>query len=282
MTVGVLAHLFGAMPYEQIAPKVASFGFRHVQLALWKAVSDLDFSKPGRLSPGLAQTIGESFHKHGVSISVLGCYLHLFDRREEQRRENIERFKELLRYARYFGAPIVAAETGTYPPGTYTDEDWRVMRSTLEELAEEAERWGVFVGMEAANGHLVGTAKELDQLLNEVPSPNIGVVLDPGNLLHEGNIGSQDEVIKEAFRLLGKRVIACHAKDRKQEPDGSVITAAPGFGEMNYKLYMELLEQIKPHVHIIMEEAKPEIMPQSKSYIETIRREASEKAALLR
>ncbi|MNH33365.1 hypothetical protein D3C79_938730 [compost metagenome] len=44
-----------------------------------------------------------------------------------------------------------------------------------------------------------------------------------------------------------------------------------GFGAMNYELYMKLLNQYKPHVHIIMEEAKEHQMAQAKSYIEEIR-----------
>jgi L-ribulose-5-phosphate 3-epimerase len=271
MSVGVLAHLFGSLPYKELAPKVAEKGFTHVQLALWKAISDIDFSKPGNLSPGLASAIGEQFDRNGVSISVLGCYVHLFDRNEEVRRANVNRFKELLRYAKQFGAPMVAAETGRNEGGDYTDRDWAVMKSTLEELTEEAERWGVYVGLEAAGGHLIGTAPELARMLEEVPSSMVGVVIDPGNLLNESNFARQNEVIEEAFELLGDRIIAAHAKDRILLPDGSLGTTPAGFGEMNYELYMKLLNRYKPHVHIVMEEAKEQQMAHSKSYIEGIR-----------
>ncbi|MNZ69713.1 Xylose isomerase-like TIM barrel [compost metagenome] len=271
MSVGVLAHLFGSLPYKELAPKVAASGFTHVQLALWKAISDIDFSKPGNLSPGLASAVGEQFDKNGVSISVLGCYVHLFDRNEEVRRANVDRFKELLRYAKEFGAPMVAAETGRNEGNDYTDRDWAVMKATLEELVEEAEKRGVFVGLEAANDHLIGTAPELAQMLEEVPSSNIGVVLDPGNLLKADNFARQNEVIEEAFALLGPRIIAAHAKDRIMAEDGSLVTVPAGFGAMNYELYMKLLNQYKPHVHIIMEEAKEHQMAQAKSYIEEIR-----------
>lgn len=271
MSVGVLAHLFGCLPYTELAPKVAENGFTHVQLALWKAISDVDFSKPGSISPGLANAIGEQFDKHGVSISVLGCYVHLYERNEELRRANVNRFKELLRYAKFFGAPMVAAETGRNEGGDYTDRDWSVMKATLEELVEEAEKWGVFVGLEAANGHLVGTAPELARMLAEVPSSNIGVVIDPGNLLTAENFARQDEVIMQAFELLGDRIIAAHAKDRILLENGGLATVTAGLGGMNYELYMKLLNQYKPQVHIIMEEAKEHQMAKSKAYIDEIR-----------
>lgn len=268
MTVGVLAHLFGCLPYRELAEKVGEAGFRHVQLALWKAVRDVDFSRPGMLSPGLAASIAEEFDKRNVRISVLGCYLHMFDRDEERRRVNIARFKELLRYAPLLGCPTVAFETGVNPGGDYTEQDWTTMRETLEELVSEAERWGTFIGLEAANGHLVGTAPQLHRMLEEVSSSSIGVVLDPGNLLNDDNFSRQDEVIEEAFSLLGSRIIACHAKDRLPGPDGRIVTAAAGQGQLNYALYMKLLRQYKPGVDIIMEEASLPDMASVKRFIE--------------
>ncbi len=273
MSVGVLAHLFGSLPYRALAAKVGEYGFKHVQLALWKGISDIDFSQAGKLSPGQAMAIGEEFYKHGSSISVLGCYLHMFDRDPQVRRGNVARFKELLRYARFFGAPMVAFETGRNPDNSYTEQDWTTMRDVLTELAEEAERWGVFVGLEAANDHLVGTARQLHRMLEEVPSTNIGVVLDPGNLLHNENFDNQDAVIEEAFSLLGNRIIAAHAKDRMRGEDGQVVTVPAGFGQMNYALYMKLLEQYKPGVQIVMEEAGPHQMATCKAFIERIRQE---------
>ncbi|WP_173917221.1 sugar phosphate isomerase/epimerase [Halobacillus sp. Marseille-Q1614] len=279
MTVGVLAHLFGKMSYKEIAYKTGAKNFKHVQLALWKAFNDYDFTKPGVLSPGLALDIAEEFDKHKVSISVLACYLHFFHEDEAVRRENLERFKELIRHARFFGAPMVACEVGKVT-NKATGEEWSILREGLEELVEEAEKWGVYIGIEPANEHLIGTAESLSQMLEEVPSPNIGVVLDPGNLVHTNNFSQQDEVIRQAFDLLGERIIACHAKDRIIREDGEIQTVVPGKGDINYELYMELLEQYKPQVQIIMEAAKEHQMLEARSYIEGIREKARWKTSV--
>ncbi|QAS52183.1 sugar phosphate isomerase/epimerase family protein [Halobacillus litoralis] len=280
MSVGVLAHLFGKMSYKELAYKVGEKGFPHVQLALWKAFNDYDFSKPGRLSPRLAEDISEEFDKHDVSISVLACYLHFFHENVDLRRENIDRFKELIRYARFFGAPMVTAEVGKVQSDELTGDEWLIMKTSLEELVEEAEKWGVYIGIEPANDHLIGTAQSLKWMLEEVPSSHIGVVLDPGNLLHENNISHQDNVIKEAFDLLGSRIIAAHAKDRVIGPDGKIETVVPGKGDLNYELYMSLLEQYKPQVSIIMEAAREHQMLEAKSFIEQTREQARMKASV--
>jgi sugar phosphate isomerase/epimerase len=273
MSVGILAHLFGKQPYKQLAQEVSSYGFTHIQLALWKAIDDHDFTKPGKLSPGLVRDIANEFNKQNVSISILACYLHLFDRDEEKRLENIARFKELLRYARSFGTTVVAVEVGKIPNGEFTDNDWLTLKASLKELVIEAEKWGVYIGIEPANEHLIGTAQSLKKLLDEVPSSNIGVVLDPGNLLTKENFHNQNQVIEEAFELLGNRIIACHAKDRKLDDEGQIQTVTPGRGQLNYPLYVKLLNKYKPKCDIILEHTKPDQMVEAKAFIETIRKE---------
>ncbi|MBU9711619.1 sugar phosphate isomerase/epimerase family protein [Evansella tamaricis] len=268
MNVGILAHLFGKMPYKQLAEEVGSSGFKHVQLALWKAVNDYDFSKPGLLNPGLASNIKEEFNKHGVSISILACYLHLYHRDKAILQENTARFKELIRYASLLGAPIVAAEVGK-PTWEVNDEDWKTLIATIREIVEEGEKWGVFVGIEPANGHLIDTATSLKKMLDEINSSQLGVVLDPGNLLTAENFYQQEDVIEEAFRLLGNRIVACHAKDRILT-ENSIKTVPPGKGQMNYSLYLKLLEKYKPESIIIMEAAKSHEMAECKRFLESV------------
>ncbi|WLR48073.1 hypothetical protein LC065_01995 [Halobacillus litoralis] len=98
--------------------------------------------------------------------------------------------------------------------------------------------------------------------------------------MHEDNFANQDEVIQEAFHLLGSRIIAAHAKDRILNNDGEIKTVVPGKGGLNYELYMTLLEQYKPQVKIIMEKAKEHQMTEAKSYIEKVREEARMKASI--
>ncbi|MCL7748239.1 sugar phosphate isomerase/epimerase family protein [Halalkalibacter alkaliphilus] len=271
MSIGVLAHLVGKGSYHELAEKVASYGFGHVQLALWKAINNHDFSKAGTLSPGLVKDIYHEFQKRGVSISVLACYLHLFDRNEDKRRENVARFKELIKYASLFHAPIVACEVGKIQDSSATDEDWKALKASLSELIEEAEKWGVIIGIEPANEHLIGTARQLKCIIDEFPSSHIGVVLDPGNLLTKENFHEQDIIIEEAFELLGERIVACHAKDRIIDENGEIKTVRPGKGKLNYPLYFKLLHEYKPHCEIILEATKPDEMVETKEELEEIR-----------
>ncbi|NBD25495.1 sugar phosphate isomerase/epimerase family protein [Paenibacillus glycinis] len=257
MTVGLLAHLMGKLPYRQLAGKAAEQGMDYVQLALSKAISDVDFSL-GRLSPGLANEIGGAFAEHRVGIAVLGCYASLIELDDDLFRHHVDRFKEHLRHARHFGAPIVATEVGVpRDPARSKAYEERLNRA-LEELVEEAERWGVTIGLEAAQGHLIASADTLAATLERFPSSCLGVVLDPCNLLHAGTLRDQDEVMREAFRLLGPRIVSAHAKDLKRGENGGVTAAAAGLGELHYPLFWQLLERHKPLGFVTLEDVQTE------------------------
>jgi L-ribulose-5-phosphate 3-epimerase len=254
MSVGILAHNVGPQPFAQLAAKVASYRFDYVQLALSKAITDVDCSL-GKLSPGLANTIAEAFDKNGVGIPVLGCYMDFIELDDAKWRHNVDRFKEHLRYARQFGASIVATETGVPVSDDY-DRNWRRLKSAVEEIAEEAEKFGVLIGLEVASSHIVGTAPLLAQLMEEVPSSNIGVVMDPCNLMTQNNYERQHDIVQEAFRLLGSRIVSAHSKDMKLDEHGKLQTVSAGQGVLNYPLFIELLNEYKPHSYVTLEHAE--------------------------
>ncbi|MGG1880088.1 sugar phosphate isomerase/epimerase [Paenibacillus cisolokensis] len=257
MSVGILAHLLGKQPYKELARKVAEYGFPYVQLALSKAITDVDCSL-GKLSPGLASEIGGAFAEHQVRIAVLGCYASLVDLDDDVYRHNIDRFKEHLRCARNFGAPIVATEVGKPEDSARLPQYWERLHHALEELVEEAERWGVTIGLEAAQGHLIDSPDTMAATLERFPSSCVGVVIDPCNLLNASNYERQDEVIQSAFKQFGSRIVSAHAKDLILRSDGELKETAAGLGELHYPLFWELLEQHKPHGFVTLEGVREE------------------------
>ncbi|CAG7651382.1 hypothetical protein PAESOLCIP111_06304 [Paenibacillus solanacearum] len=258
MRYGILAHNLGKTTCDELVRRVSSYGFEFVQLALAKALSDMDTSL-GRLSPGLANHVADTFARQGVRISVLGCYINPIHPNMEERRYGIERFKEHLRYARDFGASVVATETGTIQtymeahPERSTEELWNQLRGVVEELAEEAEKWGVTLGIEPSGTEVIHTADLMHRMLEEVPSTSIGVVIDPCHLLHAHNIERQHEVLQHAFRQLGHRIVLAHVKDMDFTPEGKKTYVRMGTGCVDYPFFMQLLRQYKPYSNVSFE-----------------------------
>ncbi|OKP94356.1 xylose isomerase [Paenibacillus sp. P46E] len=263
MRYGTLAHTAGCLPLKELTAVLQDYGISFVQLALSKAIQDIDTST-GKLSPGLANYIGEQFDRAGIRIGVLGCYINPIHPDPAIRRQEIERFKEHLRYARLFGAPMVATETGElttfakFEPHRYEELGWETLRATVLELAEEAEKWGVFLGLEPVRTHTLSTPAKMRRILDEVPSSSIGVVFDPCNLIGD-QVEQQDEIVDEAFSLFGDRIILAHLKDMYAE--GSRIRhGQPGRGLFHTAEFLNKLQARKPMIDVSLEDIQgPEV-----------------------
>lgn len=274
MMLGVRAHDFGKMPLEQLAEKISEKGFTSIQLALSKAIPGIDTSL-GKLSPGLAHYIGETFYKHGIQIAVLGCYINPVHPDEEIRKKELARFKEHIRFARDFGCSIVATETGSMNPDcSYTPENaskkaFQMIVDSISELVEEAEKFGVFVCIEGVTKHTISTPQKMRHILDIIRSNNLQVLFDPANLLPVDNIESQHQIVKDSLELFGDKVQILHAKDFVVEGN-SKKTAVIGKGVMDFKFILKHIKEYKPYVNILIEDTKPESMDESMKYVRDI------------
>ncbi|WP_054940097.1 sugar phosphate isomerase/epimerase family protein [Paenibacillus ihuae] len=271
---GTLAHTAGCLPLHTLTSTLQAHDIDFVQLALTKAIQDIDTS-PGKLSPGLANYIGEQFDKAGIRIGVLGCYIDPIHPDPAVRRAEINRFKEQLRYAKQFGAPMVATESGglnTYKasaPEQYEEIGWQTFKATLEELAEEAEKWGVFVGIEGVSTHTLATPAHMRRILDEVPSSSIGVVFDPCNLIGD-DLHRQDEIVDTAFNQFGDRIILAHLKDIYDE--GNIIRhGVPGRGLFHTAHFLNKLQAHKPMIDVSLEEITLPVFNETAALLHSLR-----------
>lgn len=271
MLIGARAHDFGKLPVDELADKIQKKNISYIQLALSKAIEGIDDAS-GILNPGLASYCRDTFHKRNIKISVLGCYLNYIHPDPEQRRKNIESFKEHIRFARDFGCSVVGTETGSvnadysYSDENKSDSAFEMLYESLKELVEEAEKFGVFVGIEGVTDHVIATPKRMKQMVDRINSNNLQVIFDPVNLLCIDNYEYQDDIINESFDLFGDKIVIIHAKDFVVE-NGVFKETAPGTGSLNYNLLSRLIKQRKPYVEILMEETNESSISASADYI---------------
>jgi L-ribulose-5-phosphate 3-epimerase len=260
MNLGIRAHDIEKDSLEELAKEIGRKGFSCIQLALGKSLPSF-YPSPGSLSPGLAQYIGKTFGSAGVQIAVLGCYVNLIHPDLSERRKGLEKFKEHIRYARDFGCGIVGTETGSvlpemgYSERNFEEKPFLETVESVAELAQEAEKFGVIVGVEAGVNHPVYSADRLKRLLDLVDSNNVQVIFDPANLITVENYHRQDELLAEAIDLLWEKIAIFHAKDFVIEEDQVKIVPA-GQGLLNYSLISKLLKDRKPYIQVLMEGTK--------------------------
>ncbi|OAS13785.1 sugar phosphate isomerase/epimerase family protein [Paenibacillus oryzisoli] len=276
MGIGTLAHTVGHLPLKELTAKLSGRGIDFVQLALSKAISDYDLSL-GKLSPALANHIGEQFHRADVRIGVLGCYINPIHPDPHQRRYEIDRFKEHLRYARDFGTSIVATETGdltTYladDANGYEAKGWSILKQTVEELAEEAERWGVHIGLEPVFTHTLSSTEKMARILEEVPSSTIGVVFDPVNLIPPTVVEPRDQeaFLDHAFATFGNRIVLTHLKDYEVN-NGQKNEIPSGNGIFETAAFLKKLHSYKPGVDISLERLEDHTIEEAFTYVRNL------------
>ncbi|MCA9734300.1 MAG: sugar phosphate isomerase/epimerase [Deferribacteres bacterium] len=272
MLLGARAHDFGKLPVEELAKKIQEKKIAYIQLALAKAIAGID-DPAGILNPGLASYFRDVFYKRDIKISVLGCYLNYAHPDQEQRRKNIEVFKQHIRFARDFGCSVIGTETGSINADyscnfeNQGDKAFQILYESLQELVDEAEKFGVFVGIEGVTSHIISTPTRMKQMLDKIDSPHLQVIFDPVNLLSIENYENQDKIIEESFDLFGDKIAIIHAKDFIIK-DNELHQLAPGNGLLNYKLLCKLIKKRKPYIEILMEEMSESIISESMAYIE--------------
>lgn len=267
--LGVRAHDFGKLPAPVLADKIASHGLGGIQLALAKAIDGIN-SDTGALSPGLAGHLRSTFAKRDIHVAVLGCYVNICHPDAAERAQLIARFKEHLRFARDFGTSIVATETASlnadwsYHPDNGSEGAFNLAVRSVAELVEEAQRFGVFATIEGVSHHVMSTPQRLRRMLDAIKSTNLQILFDPVNLLSADNYKEQERIMKESFDLFGDRIVVIHAKDFVVENGRfrSVPAGHPG-GQLDYKLFTDLLKQRKSHIDILLEDTAPDTIAQS-------------------
>ena len=272
--IGVRAHDFGCLSADELAGKIAAKHLVCAQLAPGKAIAGL-MLKPGTLNPGLASEIGGAFHRHGVQIAVLGCYVNPIHPDPATRKSLLGLFKEHLRYARDFGNGLVALETGSlnadYLPHqeNHGEAAFQQSLASIAELVAEAEAFGVIVGIEAVASHVVSTPRKMRRMLDAVASNNLQVVFDPVNLLSLENHHEQERVIGESLELFGDRIAIIHAKDFVVE-NGQFKSTSAGLGKLRHDLVMKFAISQKPGISILLEDTNEQTAEDSWKFLRQV------------
>lgn len=271
MILGVRAHDFGKLTVEELAEKISEKGLTRIQLALSKAVAGFS-TDVGFLSPGLACHIRETFYRKNIQIAILGCYINPIHPDETERKKHISRFKEHLRYAREFGCSIVATETGHVAPDNPEEKEkaFQLLVHTIGELVEEAEKFGVLVGIEGGDRDTISSPIWMKRLLDTIPSNHLQVVFDPLNFIPEEDYQKQDDMIKESFALFGDRIAAVHAKDFVMRAGKKIVIDSIGEGLLNYELLLTMIKKKKPYITVSMEGTRPETMDGSIRFLQDL------------
>lgn len=271
--IGIRAHDLESLPLEQLTKAISAKGLTSVQLALAKSFREYFETGNGSLSPGYAHHVSRAFEREDIQIAVLGCYINMIHPNVKERRKALDRFKEHIRFARSFGCSIVGTETGNvkanivYTEDNFGEEPYQRVLESVTELAEEAEKFGIIVGIEGGINHPIHTPKRMKRLLDDVQSNHVQVIFDPANYLTPENYLNQEAVYEEAFDLFGDRIVIVHAKDITLK-DNSIQMVPVGTGQLNYEAVFRYFKHHKPFMNILLENTREPYIDKSMMYLQ--------------
>jgi sugar phosphate isomerase/epimerase len=249
---------------EGVAEAVASAGFRLVQLNLSSFGSPTLPPLDADIDLELVRT---AFDAHDVEIWGVSATFNAIHPDPAIRRDSVTRACNMISNLPSLGAQVATLCTGSRDakdmwrlnPGNDTPEAWYDLRSTLDELLDAAGRADILLGIEPEPGNVIRDAAAAERLLTELgpDAQQVGIILDPANLVTPGTLDRQSTILRQAFGLLESSVIAIHAKD-VVHADGY---AAAGMGGLDYALIAELHERLPRSVPVIIQDAREDDMP---------------------
>ncbi len=270
MELGIFSKTFPRESLEETFEAVASHGLTCVQFN-WETAGSS--SMPDNVSDQLCERVRRISATTGVSVAAVSGTFNIIHPDAAERRRGFQRLRQIIGSCRHLGTSVVTLCPGTLNPeylwGHHPDNDspqaWDEAVESLVEAADYAEEFGVNLALEPEVSNVVDSALKARQMIDEVGSPRLNVVMDGANIFHAEELPRMDEMLREAFALLGSNTVLAHGKDL--ERDGEAGNLAAGTGALNYELYVSLLGELHPNVPLILHGLTEEQVSQSVSFI---------------
>ena len=237
--IGVVSRSFPALTHAEIARTLEAAGAASTELCLssadttywvYNGRSDLH-SLTDRKFAGIVS----EYRAHGIDIPAFGVFTNLIDPNEDERKKNLDYYERHMALAGAQGIPFVSTECGFSPHerGVNADryeEDFDRLKRSLTDLCQRAAYHSVYIALETCVIDIVPSAKRADDLIRQVGSDRLRILLDPANL-----IANSSE--RDMFAYLAPHIAYFHGKDRKVN---DAYGRAVGDGDIDWPLFLSL------------------------------------------
>ncbi len=240
MQLGFVSALLGDLSLEEVLAFASDEGFACVELMCWPpgrserryaGVTHLDVT---RLNDEAVGRVHALCKKYGVAISGLGYYPNPLDPDAEHRQLVVEHLKTVMEAASKLGVVVVNTFIGRDRTQA-VEHSWDVFRIVWPDIVKHAELYRIKLGIEncpmlfskdewPGGKNLAISPAIWRQLFAELPSPALGLNIDPSHLiwLHIDPA--------RCIREFGSRIVHVHAKDTRIDRDSLYEVGILGLG----------------------------------------------------
>lgn len=245
MQLGIFAKTFAAHGAAPVLNAVRNAGYQTAQFNLTCVGLP---SMPDEISSSVISEIANASKSSGVSMAAISGTYNMAHPDPAIRANGLRRLAVIVSNAKATGTTLVTLCTGTrdandqwrFHKDNVTREAWHDMRTEMDKALQLAEAHGVDLGIEPELANVVSSAASAKQLIDEMKSPRLKIVLDPANLFEIETKRNCRGIIANAVGLLGGHIAMAHAKDRN--PMGEFVAA--GTGVVDFEHFVGCLKQV--------------------------------------
>jgi sugar phosphate isomerase/epimerase len=245
MKLGIFAKIFAGSDPAIVLTQARRAGFDTVQYNM--ACSGLE-SLPCQITDEAASRVARASQESGVEIAAISATYNMIDPDRSRRAAGRDGFKAIAAKAHQMGTGLLTHCSGSMNPDNqwawHKDNDsteaWSEMLSEFERLLPIAECYSLVLGVEPELANVVSSAAKAKQLIDDLRSSHIGMVLDPANLFEADHVPERAQIICDAINLLGDHIVLNHAKDRAE--NGSLV--AVGEGCISFDAFIRQLVEV--------------------------------------
>ena len=264
MEIGIFARTFEAPSLAGVLDAVASHDIRHIQLnTSCMGLSDM----PDGLDAAACKKARQEIDDRNIKVVSLSATYNMIHPDPAARSRGMRRLAVLASRAAELGADLLTLCTGTRNPDNMwrdhpqnsSAEAWSDLLVAMEQAVALAEEYDVRLGIEPEVSNVVSSPGKARELMDAMRSNRITIVMDGANVFPRGTIHRQQEILDQAFDLLGDRIALAHAKDLSR--DGEAGHEAAGTGLLDYDYYLQLLHQSGYRGAVVLHSLTPEQVP---------------------
>ncbi len=212
MKIGVRGHDFGRKSIEELPKYIKSFDFSEVHFAPTKALEGINTFDD--ITDKVLYNCCESFKKNNVDLGVYGCYVEIGLLDKEKRLEQVNKFLKGIEHNKILGAKVIGTETTPFPlNGKGRQKAYECVKDSVLRMAEKAEKENIDFAIEPVALHTIDSPEITQQLIEEVNSNRLKIIIDSVNLFTVDNIINQKKIISDCFKYFGDKVTTLHIKD---------------------------------------------------------------------
>jgi sugar phosphate isomerase/epimerase len=232
MKLGVASYAFlWTHPLDAALEMIADWGFRRLELMtapphVWPRALDREGT----------QVLRKMLDARDLSVVAL-CPtfldLNIASPNPGIRRESINQIRETIYLAHGLAASIgvlIPGRRHALVPQSF-DDTWQAAREAIEECLEDAERYGVLIGLENAPSFFIERSDQLRRMVEEIGSDQVRIVFDVAN-------AAMRESLPKALDTVGDYLVHVHLSDCDLS---SWAHLSVGEGRLNFQqIYAEL------------------------------------------